>query len=229
MISAYIKFVVCCATLFALSARADELNGDKYFSFNAQGRGGRIYVPASQKRFSHPPAILMLHGMGSDLNQSYRIMKDECQRRGIILITPESQGITWDFRSKNSLDKITIEQILRRLTFFVPNVDLHKFAVAGFSNGATNAIYLGTTMTGRFSHVIGYSPRYLPILDESEKPKVFLTHGLTDPVINYSNSDHIAEELRSEGYSVEYQNFQGNHLVPQYNVKQSLDWFLSPK
>ncbi len=54
-----------------------------------------------------------------------------------------------------------------------------------------------------------------------------MSHGTRDPVLPVTISrDGIVPSLRSGGYDVTYQEFDGGHEVPSAISESALDWFL---
>src|SRR6185312_2251999 len=52
------------------------------------------YVPASAG--PRPPLLVLLHGAGHGQAEMVQHFEGEADRRGIVLLAPDSRGVTWD-------------------------------------------------------------------------------------------------------------------------------------
>jgi len=73
----------------------------------------------------------------------------------------------------------------------------------------------------------GFSPGfYVPDIIRG-KPKVFLSHGTSDPVLPFGwTSTQLAPALTNSGYSVRFVQFDGGHQIPLAVATEAMDWFV---
>jgi phospholipase/carboxylesterase len=190
------------------------------------GRDGILYVPATYAPESPAPLFIALHGAGgrgSDWSGFYTA----AENRGMILLAPDSRGITWDLvRGSFGPDVEFLDRALAH-TFERCRVDPDRIALAGFSDGASYALSLGVSNGDLLTHLVAFSPGFFfesaPLI---ERPRVFISHGTDDPVLSITNTrDRIVPALRSVGYEVTFLEFAGGHGVPAEVGSAALDWF----
>lgn len=94
-------------------------------------------------------------------------------------------------------------------------IDPQRIALGGFSDGASYTLSLGPSNGDLFTHLIAFSPGFSsPGGPPVGKPKIFISHGIEDPV------------LLANGYDVTYEEFTGVHEVPPEIASLALDWFV---
>jgi phospholipase/carboxylesterase len=187
-------------------------------------RDGYLSVPPNYHPEKPVPFILMLHGARGP--EGLDKFCEGAAREGIAVAVPESRGLTWD-RIKGSFgpDIAFIDRVLA-YTFDRLNVDPRRLAVAGFSDGGSYALSVGLSNGDLFSHVIAYSPEFVSAPVRFGKPPVFIAHGVQDQVLSVNFSEQMARKLKQSGYTVEFREFTGGHMMRPDLVKESLQWFL---
>src|SRR5512147_195289 len=60
------------------------------------GAQAALYIPASVKTGEPAPFLLLLHGAGGKGGDMIRWFRGEADRRGIVLLAPDSARKTWD-------------------------------------------------------------------------------------------------------------------------------------
>lgn len=189
-------------------------------------RDGLLYVPESYSADTPAPLFVALHGAGGSGSnwQSYPARADE---RGMILLLPDSRLSTWDLVLGGFGPDVEFLDLALKHTFDRCRIDPAHIALGGFSDGASYALSLGVSNGDLFSHLVGYSPGYLlpsdPIVG---KPRVFVSHGRSDPILPVTASRiSIVPTLRNAGYDVTYMEFDGGHEVPAAISEAALAWF----
>src|SRR6185295_17264118 len=114
--------------------------------------GAQLYVPDSLALDRPAPFILLLHGAGGKGENMIRRFREEADRRGIILLAPDSADRTWDVMAAMGdspgrmpgygRDPARIDAALKEV-FARYAIDPKKVAIAGFSDGAGYALSLG--------------------------------------------------------------------------------------
>jgi phospholipase/carboxylesterase len=150
------------------------------------------------------------------------LLEGEAARRGILLLAPDSRGVTWDLLVDGyGRDVAFLDEALA--TVF-ERCDVGRVAVAGFSDGASYALSIGLANGDLFSHVIAWSPGFMAPPDLVGRPRVFVSHGTGDRVLPIERcSRRIVPRLRADGYDVRYEEFEGGHVVPPSVVAPALD------
>ena len=99
-------------------------------------------------------------------------------------------------------------------------VDPSQVVVGGFSQGAMLATEVALNYTEVLGGLIVWSGSLINEVEWVEKSKsqsslnVVQSHGRLDPVLPFSGAEDLCELLRSDGHSVKFQEFGGNHTIP---------------
>ncbi len=185
-------------------------------------RDGHIYVPPTGAAHAAPLAV-MLHGGGGvagDVDFTY----PPADQFGVIVLAPESRSRTWDaIRGQFGPDVDFIDRALAQ-TFGRCTVDPSRLAMGGISDGASYALALGLINGDLFTHVIAFSPGFIPEGEWRGRPKVFVSHGTNDHVLPVEASRTIVARLQANGYDVAYSEFAGEHEVPAEIARAAFAW-----
>jgi predicted esterase len=190
-------------------------------------RAGILYVPTGYDG-SHPvPLVLAFHGAGIAALGPINLLSPYAEERGVLLLSVESRAATWDaIYGPYGTDLATIERALR-FAFDHCAVDPARLAIEGFSDGASYALGVGLANGDLFSHIIAFSPGFIPPTSSPDagKPPVFLSHGRQDPVLPIDGASRfIASLLGNAGYDVTFLEFDGGHTVPATIAAQAMQW-----
>jgi len=190
-----------------------------------QERDGLICVPESVRAGGPVPALLMLHGAGGSA-RGIEARFPMAAAAGVALLVPTSNGGTWDgIRGRYGAD---VEFISKSIEFALDRlaIDPARLGVAGFSDGASYALALGLTNGDLFTHILAFSPGFIPPTEERGHPAIFVAHGTHDTILPIeSTSRRIVPRLKRSGYTVDYEEFQGPHTVEPGMAKKAFDWF----
>lgn len=190
------------------------------------GRDGLVYVPPGYDPVRPVPLLVMLHGKGGGgrISESIVALADEFR---VAVLAPDSRGVTWDIiHGTAGPDVSFIDSALAR-TFAWCAVDARRLAIAGFSDGASYALWLGIVNGDLFGHVIAFSPGFLERGLRHGSPRIFISHGTADDVFPVDRSRHLVPQLQQAGYRVTYREFDGPHAMPPAVVRQAFEWFSS--
>ena len=210
-------------------AAADPVRiGQQKLKLAEGDRDGLLYVPQNYKPDAATPLVLMFHGAGSSaLNVSYTFpIADEL---GFLVLAPDSRDeATWDMLLHGYGEDVEFIGLALKDTYARCNVDRKRMAIAGHSDGASYSLSLGIGTGDTFGHVLAFSPGVMTPAEVHGKPKIFISHGLSDPVmpIDVTSRTFVAR-LKKLGYDVTFREYEGRHGVPPAIVREGFQWFIS--
>jgi predicted esterase len=174
--------------------------------------------------------VVALHGAGGQPSAALRLFGGLADRFGLVVLAPASAGGSWAM-TRGGADADTpaldaaLETVFQRHSF-----DPASVAVAGFSDGASYALSLGLANGDLFPKVVAFSPGFQAAHRRQGQPAFFITHGTHDPVLPIDRtSRRLVPALRRDGYDVIYQEFDGEHSVPQPYAVESVRWVLGER
>lgn len=185
-------------------------------------------MPKSAAADKPAPLVLFLHGATGSEQQGIRRLSALADESGFLLLSPASEGQTWDaIRSNYGADVRVIDQALAR-AFAMRRVDAARIAVAGFSDGASYALGLGLAGGDLFNAVLAFSPCFVPPgASVQGKPRIFVSHGDNDSILPRPQcSGRMVPDLQRRGYQVNYREFEGPHTVLPDIAREAVRWFL---
>jgi phospholipase/carboxylesterase len=190
-------------------------------------RDGAVLIPDGLDPARPAPLIVALHGAGGIATHILDVVAAQAEQHGIIVLAPESRGPTWDvIRGGYGPDVAFIDRALTKV-FQLHPVDPAHIAVSGFSDGASYALSLGVINGDLFDHILAFSPGFLVPTTTADTPRIFISHGVRDEVLPIDPcSRRIVPALRRAGYDVDYQEFDGGHVVPPDMVGRGVARFL---
>ena len=207
-------------------SRAQELTPGQYPLDLDKVRDGVLYIPRGYKPGVAMPLIVWFHGAGgSGLASAGNFpLADEF---GAIILAPDSRDErTWDlvlgsYGPDVEFLMAAFQQVLRRCS-----VDRQRLTVGGHSDGASYSLSFGITNGDVFGKVISLSPGVMSPADARGKPKMFIAHGVNDPVMPIDDTSRkFVPRLKSLGYDVTYREYEGGHGAPREIVRESFDWW----
>ena len=184
----------------------------------ASPRDGWLYVPANYNHAQKTPLMVLLHGANGSANNwetafQYKGIADSY---GVILLAIDSRYPTWD-AIQTPFFGVDVEFLNDALafTFARTNVDPSKISIVGFSDGASEAIGIGIANAGLFTRVMAHSPGLLLAPFARGLPKIVITAGEDDDVIQMSSTTSVVSSLRVKGFTVEFTVYPNTgHTVP---------------
>lgn len=185
---------------------------------------GIIYVPHGVDPNEALPFAVMLHGAGgTSIDMDFTVPLAE--ERGVALLLPNSRSLDWDaVVGSFGRDATFLDGALAQ-AFSSCAIDPARVTLGGLSDGATYAIALGLLNGDLFTQLVAFSPGFLKSVDRYGKPRVFISHGTRDTVLNISFGGRgIAQQLTAEGYDVTYREFDGGHEIPDAIAREAFDW-----
>ncbi len=191
-------------------------------------RDGLLYVPTGYSPTVPLPLVVLLHGASGAASMWFGSYGDRADANRFVMLAPESRASSWDVRFGGFGPDVEFIDRALAYAFSVCAIDARHIAVAGFSDGASYALSLGLANGDPFSQVIGFSPGFFASSTARGKPEIFISHGIQDTVLPINQSSRLlVPKFRSQGYSVEYQEFTGGHEVPQAISDAAMNWLQS--
>ena len=191
-------------------------------------RDGVLFVPKNYKADVPTPLVLMFHGAGgTGLGVSYTFgVADDL---GAIVLAPDSRDeATWDFLVHGYGEDVEFIGMALKDTYARLNVDRKRMAIAGHSDGASYALSLGLGTGDTFGKIMAFSPGVMQPAEVHGKPKIFISHGLSDPIMPIDvTSRKFVPRLKGLGYEVTYREYEGRHGVTAAVVREGFEWFMS--
>jgi phospholipase/carboxylesterase len=189
------------------------------------GRDGLLYVPTSYRSGTPAPLAVLFHGAGRASNELVEPMRDAADEVGLVLVAPDSRSATWDATYGSfGPDTDYLDAALARV-FTNVVIDAARIRVAGFSDGASYALSIGRINGDLFSRIAAFSPGFVAPGTPRGKPKVFIAHGTQDTILPIdATSRRIVPSLRSQGYDVEYHEFDGPHAIALDLLRSATTW-----
>lgn len=190
-------------------------------------RDGFVYVPARGDSTAPLPLLVLLHGAGNTaLSVQYALPLADAL--GFIVLAPDSRDErTWDGVLRNWGPDVefigaAVEQTMARYP-----IDRRRVAIGGFSDGASYALSFGISFGDQFSSVIAMSPGVMQPIGARGKPRIFISHGTSDPIMPIEiTSRKFVPKLQSLGYDVTYREYEGRHAPSPPIVREACEWFL---
>jgi predicted esterase len=188
------------------------------------GREGLLHVPPGEVA----GLVVALHGAGGRPEAALSLFDGLADRHGLVVLAPASAGATWAMISGGAdVDTAALNDALEAV-FQQRSFDPASVGVAGFSDGASYALSLALANGDLFPRVVAFSPGFQAADRRQGHPAVFITHGIRDQVLPISRtSRRLVPALRRDGYDVTYQEFDGEHSVPERYRVESVQWLLS--
>lgn len=201
--------------------------------------GSTLYVPGTIRGRAAAPFLLLLHGGGGTGENMIRRFKSHADRHGIILLAPDSAGRTWDIaltmtgnrwtQPSFGTDVLRIDAVLKD-AFARVNVDPQHVAIAGFSDGASNALSIGVRNAALFQSTMAFSAGGMVPHRAGPRGRVFFAHGTRDPILPIAAiHEWLAPTLLAAGFQVTFVTFEGGHELPDPVLEQAMGWWLGPQ
>jgi phospholipase/carboxylesterase len=203
--------------------------GEQILSTESDGRHTILYVPPNYDASKPAPFVLALHGATGSGDSMLRPTRTPAEKHDAIVLAPSSVGGTWDAIRGNFADDLPRVDRMLADVFDRCNVDASRIAVAGMSDGASYALTLGLINGDLFTHIIAHSAGFIvPGTPHGKRPKVFLSHGRQDRILPIDQCGRvIAARLRREGFSLDYEEFDGGHMASPEMREKAFAWFVS--
>jgi phospholipase/carboxylesterase len=214
------------ATAAAL-AQSEIPYGESRLGLSDTDRDGTLYVPKGYKDGAPMPLLMMLHGLGGS-GEGVRYTFPFAEEFGVIVVAPESRGITWGQAAPGFDGDVRYLAAAYRHVADLLDVDPTHVALGGVSDGATYALSMGLGYGDIFNHLMIFSEGIITPYRTKGSPRIFIAHGLTDAQMPIDmTSRKLVPHLKAEGYDVTYREYDGGHGAPRPIVHEAFEWFLA--
>jgi len=201
--------------------------GESRLGLSDDGRDATLYVPKSYKQGLPMPLLMMLHGF-SGTGQSVRYTFPLAEEFGVIVLAPESRGMTWGQSAPGFDEDVHYLAPASRYVVDLLDVDSTHVAIGGQSDGAGYALSMGLAYGDVFNHVMVFSEGIAIPLRKKGKPQIFIAHGVNDNQMPIERtSRRTVPQLKDEGYDVTYREYDGGHGTPLAIVREGFEWFVA--
>lgn len=203
--------------------------GPSRLGLSDDDRDGTLYIPKSYKPGVPMPVLMMLHGFAGT-GEGVRGMFPLAEEFGVVMIAPESRGLTWG-RSIPGFDADVryLGPAYRRVADLV-DIDETRVALGGVSDGAGYALSMGLAYGDSFNHLIIFMGGQMIPYRNQGKPKIFMAHGVDDTQMPIDKTARVyLPRLKDDGYDVTYHEYQGGHRVPPAEIRAAFEWFAGSK
>ncbi|HEY7285084.1 MAG TPA: alpha/beta hydrolase-fold protein, partial [Vicinamibacterales bacterium] len=162
---------------------SDQSAPGRYALKLGDDRDGFVYVPRDYTAGTPTPLLVMLHGAGNtSLSVQYALpLADDFK---VLILAPDSRDErTWDGVLRSWGPDVDFLSAAVGQTLSRYNIDKTKVGVGGFSDGASYALSFGITFGDQFSRIISMSPGVMQPMAARGKPRIFISHGTSDPIM----------------------------------------------
>ena len=164
--------------------------------------------------FPHAPVIPVTVNMGARMRAWY----------DIVSLDARGQDETGIRRSAASIESLIAREVDR-------GVPSSRIVLAGFSQGAAMALFVGLRHAGPLAGILALSG-YLPLHESlsaeasaaNRQVAILQVHGQHDDVVPYTIGHGSAELLRAAGYRLEWREYPMAHQVCLDEVQEIGRW-----
>jgi phospholipase/carboxylesterase len=211
----------------------------------------RLRLPVSYDAAKAYPLVVGLHGNGSNADEQMRSMPADAFE-GMICAAPEGAYSRLDLASQRGahfswylpdadvalrplLDAATSEQVVRVVEDVSQRHRVSRVVLLGFSQGVSVAYLTAMSRPDRIAGIVAFAggfPR-TSVTPEQLKAashlRVMIAHGTGDAQVRLEASERARDLLREAGYKVQFETFDGGHVLPPDAARSAANWIRSWK
>jgi phospholipase/carboxylesterase len=194
--------------------------------FSGKPEDALVYAPAAATAVG-APLFVLLHGAGGNTSRILNAFTQLADSTGMIVVAPKSVGATWDsMTGAIGPDVENIDRVLNEVTRQY-RIDPTRLSIGGFSDGASYALALGRLNGTLFRNIVAFSPGILLPVTSRGTPGIFISHGTADAILSIDRASRaFVPELKRQGFSVDYHEFEGPHTIPPEIARLGVKWML---
>jgi phospholipase/carboxylesterase len=176
-----------------------------------QGRSALFFAPPLPAEPA--PLLLLLHGAGGQHGGADQLALAHAAKVGAYLLVPSALSSSWDILRGGFGPDLEFLDRLLRWTFRHYAIAPAAISIGGFSDGASYALSIGLMNGDLFRDIVAFSPGFARTSMRVGQPRIFIAHGQHDPVLPVACGQALYHQLSVEGYDVQYEEFDGPHIV----------------
>lgn len=201
-----------------------------------------LWLPA--KGGSAEPAkaklLIGLHGLG-DSSEGYRFLPEFIGKSDVnyLLVNapdPYFVGYSWfDIQGDRNTGVIRSRKLLLKLfeEIFAQGFKSENIVLFGFSQGAVQTLDLVLRAPFRLAGAVAISG-YVAFLNEypaafspmAKQQKIFMDHGLSDPMLPIEATRPQVEALKEMGVSIQWTEYPKDHTIDAHEERRDIKFFL---
>jgi predicted esterase len=193
----------------------------------ANGRNAQFHVPAGYDKRVLAPLVVIFHGASGQDGGAVAIATEWADRHGAFLIAQKSIASTWDILRGGYGPDVAFIRFLLDWTMQRYAINPSRIGIAGFSDGGSYALSVGLMNGDLFHDILAFSAGFARPLSRTGLPRIFIAHGKDDPILPVECGRRIAQQLSTDGYDVQYHEFNGGHYVPRHIAEAAMNRFVS--
>lgn len=186
------------------------------------------------------PAIFVMHGIGSNEQNMLSLVGDLDENFYIFSIRgPLTHGPGFAYftiQGYGKPDREIFDQGIMKLSNFIDYaanqypLDLSRFYLLGFSQGAITAMTLGLKLGNKIKGVVALSG-YIPLFVKEEyeintgkELSLFISHGQFDQALPFEWGKENVHYFSMLGVPVEFKTYPEGHTVSEKNIQDFKEW-----
>jgi len=180
-------------------------------------------------------SLIMLHGRGSDEHDLFGLKGSLDPRLDIYSLRAPNEfewgGYSWfNLFDDGTVDEKSFEQSQREILAFIASVKTDTLFLLGFSMGAIMSYAIALTQPKLCKGVLalsGFAPIQLQKeykLNELQDLHIFISHGISDPVIPVSSARLTKEMLLKSNARVTYNEYDMAHQIDNDCLRDMGEW-----
>lgn len=202
--------------------------------------------PPRIKKYDRDPAIILLHGYGSNEEDLFSLADHLPSEYFVISLQAPialgGGGFCWfDIRWGSvgfSTDHKEVQAAIDYVNVLLNseekklNIDLKRSILFGFSQGAILSYALSVQKPELFKTIIGCSGAWLPSCESVQKTtsktyaqhNILICHGTEDPVLPHSESTKVAAYFKELNISHQFNSYPIGHAISPQEIKDIKEW-----
>ncbi|PWA02084.1 hypothetical protein BB558_001788 [Smittium angustum] len=171
----------------------------------------------------HTATVIFMHGLG-DSGHGWAPVADNLSTilPHVKFIFPHASTSNSEFWDVNAfMDEKGLFESFEKVKQLIKSeidsgISSERIVVGGFSQGAAMAYLVGLTLDQKLSGIAalsGYVPIHNKIFsmvsEQNKSIRIFAGHGTADPVVRYELGLRSVEELKKNGYNIDFHTYNG--------------------
>lgn len=214
-------------------------------TLNIDGPIKYLFQPAKEKSAAKSPALILLHGVGSNEQDLFNFANSLDPRFAVFSLraplTMGTNGFAWfhvNFAAEGPVHDQTQAEgsrlLLKRLIEEIkqnPQVDSEKVFLLGFSQGTIMSLSVALTESSLVAGVIAIAGRTLQEISAlakektyKEVPDVFLVHGTEDNKLPYKHALNTEAVLKAANFPLEFKSYEAGHQITPAMFTDIQNW-----